>query len=101
MEILSENTFEKALKEDFCVIDFSATWCGPCRALKPIMEDIEKLLPDIHFYSVDVDDCEEIAKEYRIFSIPALKIFKNGKDVDTLVGLYPQEEILEFISKNK
>lgn len=101
MEILKENTFEKVQKENFCVVDFSATWCGPCRALKPIMEDIEKLLPDVNFYSVDVDDCEEIAKEYRIFSIPALKIFKNGKDVDTLVGLYSQEEIIEFISKNK
>lgn len=101
MKELDSSSFKKVLNEDFCVVDFSASWCGPCRALKPIMEEIEMFNPDINFYSLDVDECEDVAKEYKIFSIPCIKIFKKGEAVDTMVGLYPQEEILEFINKNK
>lgn len=101
MKELNNDNFEQVLNEDFCVVDFSATWCGPCRALKPIMEGIEAFDPDTHFYSLDVDDCEDISKQYKIFSIPCIKIFKKGEVVDTMVGLYPQDEILEFIHKNR
>ena len=101
MERLNNSNFNKAIASDFCVVDFSASWCGPCRMLKPIMEDIETLLPDVKFYNVDVDECEDVAKDYRIFSIPTILIFKKGQVIDSMVGLGTQDEIIDFINQNR
>lgn len=101
MEKLNSGSFNKVKESEFCVVDFSATWCGPCRMLKPIIEDIEMLLKDVTFYNIDVDECEDIAREYKIFSIPTIMVFKNGQVADTMVGLGTQDEIIEFINKNR
>jgi len=83
--------------ENLTVIDFSATWCMPCRMLKPILEKVTEKFDDVDFYEIDIDDNEEIAKRYRIFSVPTLVCFKQGKKIDSLVGLNSFEEIVEFI----
>ena len=101
MEKLSSSNFNKINEDKICVVDFSATWCGPCRMLKPILEEVEEMMPDIPFYNVDVDEAEDVAKDFRIFSIPSVLIFKNGQVVDTMVGFGTQDEIIEFINKNK
>ena len=101
MEKLNSSNFNTINEKKFCVVDFSANWCGPCRMLKPILEEIETLMPNVPFYAVDVDESEDVAKDYRIFSIPSLLIFKQGQVVDTMVGLGTQDEIIEFINKNK
>lgn len=101
MEILNSSNFNKVNEYDLCVVDFSASWCGPCRMLKPILEDVETLLTDVKFFNVDVDDCEDVARDFRIFSIPTLMVFKKGQAIDTMVGLGTQDEIIEFINKNR
>jgi len=101
MEKLSGSDFNKINDKELCVVDFSANWCGPCRMLKPILEEIEMFMPDVPFYNVDVDEAEDVAKDFRIFSIPSLLVFKKGQVVDTMVGLGTQDEIIEFINKNK
>ena len=102
MEILNSSNFSNKVQEsEICLVDFSASWCGPCRMVKPILEDVETLMPEIKFYNIDVDDCEDIAREYRIFSIPSLLIFKNGEVLDTMVGAGTQDDIIEFINKNR
>jgi len=101
MEKLSSSDFNKINDKELCVVDFSANWCGPCRMLKPILEEIEMFMPDVPFYNVDVDEAEDVAKDFRIFSIPSLLVFKKGQVVDTMVGLGTQDEIIEFINKNK
>ena len=101
MEILNNETFAKVKDCDICVVDFSASWCGPCRMLKPILEDVETLLPDVKFFNVDVDDAEDVARDFRIFSIPTLLIFKKGKVVDTMVGAGTHDDLINFINKNK
>lgn len=102
MEIINSNEFDKVILEDnLSVVDFSASWCMPCRMLKPIMEKISQNLTDIKVYNVDIDDSEEIAKRYRIFSVPTIICFRNGKKIDSLVGLNSYEEIVSFINRCK
>lgn len=102
MEILNNETFNNAVNKcDLCVVDFSASWCGPCRMLKPILEDVETLLPDVKFFNVDVDEADDVARDFRIFSIPTLLILKNGQVVDTMVGAGTHDDIINFINKNR
>ena len=76
------------------VIDFWATWCGPCRALAPVVEEVaSEYEGKAEIVKCNVDDCEEIAAQYSIRSIPTLIFFKDGKAVDRLVGAVPKSEI--------
>ena len=95
-EILSDE-FKTVINEGKVVVDFFATWCGPCKMLSPVMDEISNELSDINFYKVDVDKNEDIAREYGIMSIPTIIIFENGKVVNTLVGLRNKTELKEVI----
>lgn len=76
------------------VVDFWATWCGPCRALAPVVEEVaSEYEGKAEIVKCNVDDCEEIAVQYSIRSIPTLIFFKDGKAVDRLVGAVPKSEI--------
>ena len=76
------------------VVDFWATWCGPCRALAPVVEEVaSEYEGKAEIVKCNVDDCEEIAAQYSIRSIPSLIFFKDGKAVDRLVGAVPKSEI--------
>lgn len=76
------------------VVDFWATWCGPCRALAPVVEEVaSEYEGKAEIVKCNVDDCEEIAAQYSIRSIPTLIFFKDGKAIDRLVGAVPKSEI--------
>ena len=76
------------------VVDFWATWCGPCRALAPVVEEVaSEYEGKAEIVKCNVDDCEEIAAQYSIRSIPTLIFFKDGKAVDRLMGAVPKSEI--------
>lgn len=76
------------------VVDFWATWCGPCRALAPVVEEVaSEYEGKAEIVKCNVDDCEEIAAQYSIRSIPTIIFFKDGKAVDRLVGAVPKSEI--------
>ena len=76
------------------VVDLWATWCGPCRALAPVVEEIaSEYEGKAEIVKCNVDDCDEIAAQYSIRSIPTLIFFKDGKAVDRLVGAVPKSEI--------
>lgn len=97
---LNKKNFEETINgKDLVVVDFFATWCMPCRMLKPILEKVEKAIPAAKFCSLDIDQSAEIAKEYRIFSVPTLVCFREGKVVDSLVGLSSFDEVLEFVTR--
>ena len=91
--------FKELIKEGKVVVDFFATWCGPCKMLSPVMDNIANDLQDIKFFKVDVDKNEDIAREYGIMSIPTIIIFNNGEVVNTLVGLRSKDELLEIIKE--
>ncbi|MBQ9195373.1 MAG: thioredoxin [Bacteroidales bacterium] len=83
------------------VVDFWATWCGPCRMLSPILDELEEeMASQITVVKVNVDDADEIAAQYRIMSIPTLLFFKNGQQVDKTVGAMPKPTLAEKIKAN-
>lgn len=98
---ISEAEFKDAVKEGISVVDFSATWCGPCQMLAPVLEKVsEGFEGKVKFFAVDVDEAEEICKELGIMSVPAVFLFKNGESISSSIGLKPKEAIEAWISSN-
>ena len=103
MAIIATNTsFDSLLEsEKLIIVDFWATWCGPCRMLSPLLDEIEEEMSDkITVVKVNVDDADEIAMRYRIMSIPTLLFFKNGQIVDKTVGAMPKSTLVDKINAN-
>jgi len=97
--------FKKAVLESTktVIVDFFAEWCGPCKMVTPIIEEIanQNQDPNLKFVKVDVDQAREIAAELGIRSIPAIKIFKNGQEVASIVGAQKKEKFIAFIEAKK
>ena len=83
--------------EKMVLIDFYATWCGPCRMVSPIVDEIASEHPEYLVCKVNVDEQAELAKQFGIMSIPALFVLKDGEIVDSVVGYRPKETILELL----
>ena len=101
MEILhlTKEKFDEIInqKEKAVLVDFFATWCGPCRMQSPIVEEIAKENDDIIVGKLDVDEVSEVAEKYNVYSIPTLLIFKNGELVRTFVGLTSKTILLNAL----
>ena len=83
------------------LVDFWATWCGPCRMVAPIVEELASETPDVTFAKVDVDENPDVAMGLGITSIPTLMLFKNGKLVDKLIGARPKQDIRQMIDAHR
>jgi thioredoxin 1 len=79
------------------LIDFYAPWCGPCKLVAPILEEIAKERPDLKIVKVDVDQAPQLAQQHRIMSVPTLMLYHGGKAVGTWVGLRPKPMLLSEI----
>ncbi|MGN1212970.1 MAG: thioredoxin [Christensenellales bacterium] len=103
MELLNDKNFDEKINEKSLVlVDFFATWCGPCRMQAPILERVKEELGDqVEIYKLDVDENEQTAKQFGVMSIPTLILFKNGKEVAKNVGLMSQEAVVDLINENK
>ena len=98
VNVNKENFETEVLKCDKKVlVDFNASWCGPCRMLKPIVEEISEENKDLKVVSIDVDSESELAEKYGVFSIPCLVVFDNGEEVKRNVGLISKDEIESII----
>jgi thioredoxin 1 len=75
------------------LVDFFATWCGPCKMLSPVVDQLSEEIPDVKFVKVDVDEAQELAGRYNVMSIPTLAFFKDGKLANTIVGVQPKSLI--------
>lgn len=90
--ISSESAFSKTIANGNVVVDFYADWCGPCKQLAPVIDFLAQEFPNITFVKVNIDNITKVSSKYSVRSIPTLILFRNGKDVDRIVG---------YQSKNK
>lgn len=98
---LEKNNFKEIIESNkIVVVDFFANWCGPCKMLSPVIEDLSNEMTNVTFLKVDVDNFNEIASEFQIMSIPAIIIFKDGKVVGKSVGFQPKDALKKLISQN-
>ncbi|HHW90278.1 MAG TPA: thioredoxin [Clostridiales bacterium] len=102
IELNKDNFEQEVLKSPKPVIvDFWAKWCGPCKALAPIFDEIEKEIGDrAVFAKLNVDDDIETARHYGVMTIPTLVVFKDGKNIASLIGLKSKSAILDFINQH-
>jgi thioredoxin 1 len=99
---LTEENFDEQLAraEDPILVDFWASWCGPCRVIGPWLEELaEELAGQVHFAKINVEDNGDLANRFGISSIPTLILFKKGKVVDQMIGAVPKEQIRRMVQK--
>ncbi|MCI5624689.1 MAG: thioredoxin [Clostridiales bacterium] len=98
----TKDGFDKALSQGkLMMVDFWASWCGPCRMLGPVIEQLDNQYPDVVVGKVNVDDEQELAMRYGVMSIPTVIFFKDGKEIDRKVGVMPPEAFVQVLEANK
>ena len=97
--INSAAEFDAEIKEGTVLVDFFATWCGPCRMLTPVLEQIADENPNVSVLKIDVDEVGELAARYGIQNIPTLMLFKDGQRVETRMGYQNKNQLQAFISQ--
>lgn len=101
-EVTGENFETEVIKaEELVLVDFWAPWCGPCKMLAPLFEELDNEMDDVKFVKLNVDNNPQQAARYRVTSIPTLLAIKDGVVKDQLVGFRPKEELAQFINRNK
>ena len=94
-KIVNTANFRGTVEEsnNVVVVDFFATWCGPCKMLAPVFDSLSEELTDVDFVKVDIDQSLELAQKFGITTVPTMMIFKDGKVDDTLVGFMPKDNL--------
>ncbi|HLS66266.1 MAG TPA: thioredoxin [Pseudogracilibacillus sp.] len=98
---VSDQNFSQETADGLVLVDFWAPWCGPCKMIAPVLEELDSDMGDkVKIVKLNVDDNQETAGEYGIMSIPTLLLMKDGNVVDQVVGFQPKEKLAELIDKH-
>ena len=98
IDLTKENFQAEITKSDKPVlVDFWAVWCGPCQMMAPILHELETEMPDVQIGKVNVDEQMDLARQFRVVSIPTLIIFKNGQEVQRMAGVTSKEELKDAL----
>jgi len=100
IELTTNNFRDFVSRNDIVLVDFWAPWCSPCLLIAPIIEELEKEMPDVRFAKVNVDENQEIASVFGIMSIPTLMIFKGGETVDMVIGVIAKDALKERLLRH-
>lgn len=95
----TEDTFLNEIRQGVVLVDFFATWCGPCKMLGPVLEEIASDQSPIKIVKMDVDEAPNIARQYGIMSVPTLILFKNGEELAKQTGFLPKDALQEWINE--
>ena len=101
VKVIKQNEFDEVRNSDIAVVDFSAVWCGPCKMVAPVLEEVSEEIKDVNFYNVDVDQNMDLAQEYNITNIPAILVLKKGEVINSQIGFAPKEKLIEVINSSK
>ena len=101
VKIIKSNEFNEVLKNEIVLVDFFANWCGPCKMLSPIIEQVSNEITDAIFVKVDVDESSDLASMFGIMSIPTLLLFKNGELKNKTMGFMSKSDLIDFINENR
>ena len=98
-QVISSEEFNNLVEhvEGIAVVDFFATWCGPCKMLSPVIEGLAEKMEQVNFYKLNVDASSDTAGRYGVQAIPNLIIFKDGTAVDQITGFVPENEIVKHL----
>ncbi len=99
MKIIKSNEeFNSLINSDsLVVIDFFATWCGPCKMLSPVLENVSNVLNNVEFIKVDIDQFNELASQYKVQSVPTIVFMKNGNEINRHIGYIDEDNLVEKI----
>ena len=97
MKIVNKEEYDVEINEGITLVDFFANWCGPCKMLSPVLEEVAKDYPSVKFIKVDCDESPEIAARYNVMSIPTLLIFKDGQLAGKTAGYQQSRQLHAFI----
>ena len=96
--IVTDKTFEAETAEGLVLVDFWATWCGPCRMLSPVVDEVSEEVGGVVVGKVNIDEQQDLASRYQVMTIPTLIVFRNGQEADRSVGVVPKQKILDMLS---
>ncbi|MDU2265901.1 thioredoxin [Clostridium celatum] len=100
-KIVGSNEFNNEVKDGVVIVDFFADWCGPCKMLAPIFEEVgNEMEGKAKFIKVNVDEARDIADKFRISTIPTMIVLKNGEKKEVSVGFMPKEKIKEMVENH-
>lgn len=97
----TKDTFKKEVLEskEKVLVDFNANWCGPCKMLKPILEELSEERKNLKIVSINIDEEEELAEEYNVSAIPCIVLFEEGKETKRNVGFIPKDDLVDMIGE--
>ncbi|WP_026906374.1 thioredoxin [Paucisalibacillus globulus] len=98
---VTDQNFADETAKDLVLVDFWAPWCGPCKMIAPVLEEVDGEMSDkVQIVKLDVDENQETASKYGVMSIPTLLLLKDGNVVDQVIGFQPKEALVELINKH-
>lgn len=98
VKYLKDEVFNDEIKEGLVLVDFYADWCGPCRMLAPVIEEVANELPNVKIIKINVDEREDVARTYGVMSIPTVILFENGETKKKQVGFMPKEVLMRWFN---
>ncbi len=97
----TDKTFATETSEGLVLADFWAAWCGPCKMIAPVLEELDAEMGDkVKIVKVDVDENQQTASQFGVMSIPTLVLMKDGKEVDKVIGFQPKDALVELVNKH-
>lgn len=97
----NESNFNQLVNNDLVLVDFFAEWCGPCRMLEPVLDDVANDRSDFDIVKVDIDKNRALAQQFGVMSVPTLMIFKKGELIETKNGFMPKELLVNWVNEHK